>query len=124
PDEGNGLRAWLRRKGGLPGIVFRRSHRCGNLGPMQLERALPWLVMVGVACSAADDPQNTPSGAGASGGGPATATTGVGGAGGSTFATVGVGGGCATSCSGDLKKVVDCHGVVVETCGQDAACLN
>ncbi|MFP6685903.1 MAG: IgGFc-binding protein [Polyangiaceae bacterium] len=38
--------------------------------------------------------------------------------------TVGAGGGCASTCSGDLKQVIDCNGVVTQTCGLDEACLD
>ena len=37
---------------------------------------------------------------------------------------VGVGGGCPSSCSGDLKKVLDCHNQVIMECPGDTACLN
>jgi hypothetical protein len=37
---------------------------------------------------------------------------------------VGVGGGCSTLCSADLKKVLDCSGNVLLSCGVDEACLN
>ncbi len=40
--------------------------------------------------------------------------------------SVGTGGSsaCGLSCSGDLKKVVDCNGEVIETCSGDGACLD
>ncbi len=47
----------------------------------------------------------------------------VGGSGGSLFSTVGSGGSCAATCSTDLKDVIDCNGVLVETCEVDRACL-
>ncbi len=47
----------------------------------------------------------------------------TGGAGGADFTSVGSGGGCANTCSTDLKDVVDCNGLLVESCGVDQACL-
>jgi hypothetical protein len=48
---------------------------------------------------------------------------GGGGAGGLGFGTGGSGAsGCETTCSADLHSVVDCNGVVVETCPEDQGC--
>ena len=60
----------------------------------------------------------------------ASGTTSQGGAGtvgssnGGTTISVGSGGGdgCPTTCSADLKSVIDCNNTVVETCGPDLAC--
>ncbi len=59
-----------------------------------------------------------------SGGSGSTGTLGNGGAGTGTL-TVGAGGGtnCDSTCSADLKKVIDCNGNLVTTCSGDQACL-
>ncbi len=36
----------------------------------------------------------------------------------------GTGGGCGQSCTADLKKVIDCNGVLVKECGPDEGCAN
>jgi hypothetical protein len=78
------------------------------------------------ACSATSDADDT-SGAGPSTISSGAAGAGTGGGGGgvsSVGVTIGSGGGCATSCSGDLKQVIDCNGNVSITCGLDEACLD
>lgn len=81
-----------------------------------------------VGCPATDDSDSSSgsknntanSGSGAASGG---ADGSGGGIGGTDFTTSGQGGACGTSCSTDLKEIIDCHGVVQETCGVDKACL-
>ncbi|CAN92598.1 hypothetical protein predicted by Glimmer/Critica [Sorangium cellulosum So ce56] len=61
-----------------------------------------------------------PTGTGGGGGG---GTGGAGGEGGST-GTFGEGGRCDPICSNDLKKVLSCNGVALETCGPEEGCVN
>ncbi|WP_437552274.1 IgGFc-binding protein [Sorangium sp. So ce367] len=60
-----------------------------------------------------------PTGTGGSSGG----TGGAGGEGGST-GTFGEGGRCDPVCSNDLKKILSCNGVALETCGPEEGCVN
>lgn len=80
------------------------------------------------ACSASGG-KTTPTGGGGEGG---TGNSGsgnspsTGGTGGDIVFPSGSGGnsGCATTCSADLKKVVDCNGVVISTCSGEQGCAN
>jgi len=82
-------------------------------------------VMTWAACSGSGDDgtgagdATSSNGSGAQGGDSSTT-----GQGGSVSVGVGVGGGCPSSCSGDLKKVIDCNGQVLMECTGDTACLN
>lgn len=68
--------------------------------------------------ASSSDPSGT-GGAGAQGG------VGIGGGlGGDIGVGTGVGGGCGVSCTADLKKVVDCNGVVQKECGADQGCAD
>ncbi|MEM1031579.1 MAG: IgGFc-binding protein [Myxococcota bacterium] len=69
-----------------------------------------------------DDAGDDDAGAvGGAGPGSGTTTSGIGGS--LVGSVVGSGGSCPTSCSTDLKQVIDCDGALVETCGSDLACL-
>ncbi len=92
---------------------------------------LVWVVALAVgvaaawlgACSASpegDDDSSSSSGQGGSGAGSSTSGTG----GDIGLGGYGTGGGCGPTCSADLKKVLDCNGVVIQTCTGDQACLN
>jgi len=74
------------------------------------------------ACSATGGKTDFTGGAGGDGanGSPAS------GSGGDIIFPAGAGGGsgCATTCSADLKKVIDCNGVVLSTCTGDQGCAN
>ena len=61
------------------------------------------------------------SGGGAAAGASSTGGVGTGGIGGFIF--TGTGGSCASTCTADLKSVIDCNGVVVTDCPGDQACL-
>ncbi|WP_437985939.1 IgGFc-binding protein [Sorangium sp. So ce117] len=65
----------------------------------------------------------TGSGSGPTGTGGGAGTGGAGGEGGST-GTFGEGGRCDSTCSNDLKKVISCNGVALETCGPKEGCVN
>ncbi len=99
--------------------------------------SLPNLATISVCCllalSACSGSGNSDATASAT----ATTSTGAGGSGGaggtgmapaastgSLTVTVGAGGSCPSTCSTDLKQVIDCNGQLAETCGLDEACLS
>ncbi|MGK4006077.1 IgGFc-binding protein [Sorangium sp. So ce1036] len=63
---------------------------------------------------------------GASGSGTGGVGGGTGGSGGDDLSTgsFGEGGTCEYTCSNDLKKVISCNGVPIQTCGPDEGCVN
>ncbi|WP_129346964.1 IgGFc-binding protein [Sorangium cellulosum] len=66
-----------------------------------------------------------PGGASGSGTG-GVGGVGTGGSGGDDLSTgsFGEGGACEYTCSNDLKKVISCNGVPIQTCGPDEGCVN
>lgn len=72
------------------------------------------------ACSA--NVKTNPNGGGGQAGSGGSGASGIGGNTGGDITIGGSGGGCATSCTADLKKVVDCNNNVVTTCGPDQGC--
>ena len=90
----------------------------------------PLALLSSLALFACKATTTTPSGSGGQGGAGASGGTtsqggngafgGVGGFGG----LGGSGGGCGLSCTADLKKVIDCNGVLVKECGSDQGCAN
>ena len=77
------------------------------------------------ACSAASERPEP----GGSDGGASASSSGQGGQGGQAGAgtggvdfTVGTGGTCASQCSADLQSIIDCNGVVQQTCPDNLAC--
>ncbi|MCC6526567.1 MAG: IgGFc-binding protein [Polyangiaceae bacterium] len=86
--------------------------------------ALVSLSVAGAAggCGAGGE-HNTFTGTGATSNGGSGATGTGGGIGGFIFTTGGAGGSCGSTCSADLKSVIDCNGQVVQTCPGDQACL-
>lgn len=79
---------------------------------------------VAVSCTDSTGYGLTASGGSAGAG----ATGGIGGTGGAGASGVGGldtdGGGCANTCSNDLKKVVDCYGKTIKECTADQGCNN
>ncbi|MEM6788456.1 MAG: IgGFc-binding protein [Myxococcota bacterium] len=87
------------------------------------------LTGLGMGCSAGGDEDDGAAGAGGAGAASPTGTSG--GEGGANPSGVGVvtvgvgsGGACPTSCSADLKSILDCNNAVLQTCATDTACLN
>ena len=88
--------------------------------------ALACAVLVAYGLGACGAGGNGEPGSGA--GGPGASGQGGGAAGINTGGDIGLGGqntggSCPTSCSADLKKVLDCNGNLLQTCGGDQACL-
>lgn len=80
-----------------------------------------------LACSANNKVKFNNGGGGQggnAGAGGATGGTGQGGGVGGIGIGGGAGGSCGYSCTADLKKVIDCNGTVVTTCGADQGCAN
>ncbi|MBW2456717.1 MAG: hypothetical protein JRI68_19530, partial [Deltaproteobacteria bacterium] len=96
--------------------------KLGLVGAVAVVLGLAFLGMEGCSASPEGDDDDGSSSSGSGGTGAGTTTTGLGGDIG--LGGQGTGGGCGPSCSADLKQVLDCNGVVIETCTGDQACLN
>ena len=76
-----------------------------------------------IACEAGSGGDSS-GGSGLLNGSGGDTTTTANGGGGTDFTTVqGSGGNCLSTCSTDLKNVIDCNGTLIESCGVDQACL-
>ncbi len=78
---------------------------------------------IAAACSASAPNQNTTGTGGSGASGPTSGSTSTG-TGGDIVISTGSGGStsCDLGCSADLKKIIDCNGVVIATCSGDQAC--
>jgi len=80
------------------------------------------VVGTGAVFSACSDSYTGPHGTG--GGTSSSSSASAGGAGGMDITLDGGGGSCDTTCSNDLKNVIDCKGQVITACTADQGCAN